>query len=245
MYSALIVDDDHWVAKDIHAVLQLEKYGFDRIEELNSAEEALSRVLSGNVYDLIITDIRMGDMSGLDLIRACRHNHYDAIFVLVSAYSDFSYVSEAFCQEVFDYLLKPVSRENAQRLMMRVCSKLEERRGNDIQKSGTEPREAIDVVLEYIRKNYTEPITLEETADACYLSKSHLCALLKKNLGMSFSQFKNYLRIVESKKLIREGNANMAKIAEMVGYLDANYFSRIFRRVVGMTPQEYQRMLKK
>ena len=63
--------------------------------------------------------------------------------------------------------------------------------------------------------------------------------------GISFSQFKIYLRIAESKKLIQDGNANMAEVAEAVGYLDANYFSRIFKRVVGMTPQEYQRMLKK
>lgn len=245
MYSALIVDDDHWVAKDIRAVLQLEKHGFDRIEEMNSAEEALSRILAGDVYDMIITDIRMGDMSGLDLIRACRNHHYDAILILVSAYSDFSYVSEAFQQEVFDYLLKPVSQEKAQRMMMRVCSKLEERHDSEMQTSDEKPREAFEVALEYIRKNYTQAITLEETADACYLSKGYLCALLKKNLGMSFSQFKNYLRIAESKKLIQDGNANMAEVAEAVGYLDANYFSRIFKRVVGMTPQEYQRMLKK
>ena len=130
-------------------------------------------------------------------------------------------------------------------MMMRVCSKLEERHGSEMQTSDEKPREAFEVALEYIRKNYTQAITLEETADACYLSKGYLCALLKKNLGMSFSQFKNYLRIAESKKLIQDGNANMAEVAEAVGYLDANYFSRIFKRVVGMTPQEYQRMLKK
>ena len=59
MYSALIVDDDHWVAKDIRAVLQLEKHGFGRIEEMNSAEEALSRILAGEAYDMILSLIHI------------------------------------------------------------------------------------------------------------------------------------------------------------------------------------------
>lgn len=245
MYSALIVDDDYWVTKDLRAVLKLEEYGFDRIEELNSAEEALSRILSGYVYDLIITDVRMGEMSGLDLMRICRRNHVDSIFVLVSAYSDFNYISEAFQQEAFDYLLKPVSIEKAQQLMVRVLSKLEKKYDASLHQCDKKDMDSVELVLNYIRENYAKPITLEETADACFISKSYLCALLKKNIGMSFLQFKNYLRIVEAKKQLRNGNGNIAEVAAAVGYFDANYFSRIFKQMVGMTPQEYQRKIKK
>jgi len=242
MYRAFIVDDDPWVISDILDVLQLKKYGFDEVEEFYSAEEALVAMLSGKAPDLVLSDIRMGDMSGLDMICACRQNHIDSLFVLVSAFNDFSYVSDAFQYSVFDYLLKPVTEESAQRLMVRVCSRLEEKYNIVAPASDAEGQSPFNTAVAYIRSNYTSDISLEEVADACYLSKGYLSMLLKKNLGMSFSRFKNHLRVSEAKRLIRGSNLNITEIAYSVGFNDLNYFSRTFKQIVGVTPQEYQKM---
>lgn len=245
VYSALLVDDDYWALKDIRSILKLEEYGFDRIEELNSAEEAIARILSGCACDLIITDVRMGEISGLDLIRICRRNHVDSIFVMVSAYCDFDYISEAFRQEAFDYLLKPVSKEKAQQLMVRLLSKLEKKQGASLNQCDKKELDPVELALDYIRKNYAKPITLEETANACHMSKGYLSIMMKKQVGMSFLQFRNYLRMIAAKRLLQDSNANITETAAAVGCFDANYFSRIFKQTVGMTPREYQRMIKK
>ena len=242
MYRAFIVDDDPWVISDILDVLQLKKYGFDEVQEFYSGEEALSALLSGDAPDLVMSDIRMGEMSGLDMIRLCRQNHIDSLFVLISGYSDFSYVSDAFHYGVFDYLLKPITAESAQRLMLHVCTQLEQK--YNVVPPQTEPdaQSPFQAAVSYIKNNYTTDISLEEVAEACFLSKSSLSMLLKKNLGMSFSRFKNHLRITEAKRLIRENDRNITEIAYSVGYNDLNYFSRIFKQIVGVTPQEYQKV---
>lgn len=242
MYRAIIVDDDPWVISDILGVLQLKKYGFDEVEEFYSGEEALVAMLSGKTPDLVLSDIRMGDMSGLDMIRICRQNRVDSLFVLISAFNDFSYVSDAFQYSVFDYLLKPITVESAQRLMLRVCSKLEEKYNMVPPVSNSTGQSPFNTAVAYIKNNYTSDLSLEDVADACYLSKGYLSMLLKKNLGMSFSRFKNHLRVSEAKRLIRDSDHNITEIAYSVGFNDLNYFSRTFKQIVGVTPQEYQKM---
>lgn len=243
MYRALIVDDDRWVVADIRETLMLEKYGFTRIEECYCAEEALATLFSGETFDLVLTDIRMSDMSGLDLVKACKSKKIEPLFVLISAYNDFGYVSDAFQYGVFDYLLKPVSREKAEKLMLRVSAKLEEK-AIGAHDAAPAAGNALDVAISYMRSNYTQPMPLEEVAGACHLQKNYLSALLSRHLGLSFSQFKNKLRIADAKRRIQEGGETLTEIALNVGYSDLNYFSRIFKQTVGMTPQEYSKYLE-
>jgi len=244
MYRALIVDDDRWVAADVREMLKPEKYGFTHVEVCLSAEEALAILLSDEVYDLVLTDIRMSDMSGLDLIKACRAKKVESLFVLISAYNDFSYVSEAFEYGVFDYLLKPVSSEKAEKLMLRVSAKLEEKYASSIRLRENEDGGPLDVAIRFIQEHYNENISLDDAANVCHLQKNYLSNLISKQLGMSFSQFKNQLRIVEAKRRIQQGRETITEVALSVGYNDLNYFSRIFKQNVGMTPQEYSRFFE-
>lgn len=243
MYRAFIVDDDRWVTADIRQTLRLKQYGFEEIEEYNSAEEALAVLLSGDWPDLVVSDIRMGDMSGLDMIHLCHQKKVDTLFVLVSAYSDFDYVSAAFQYGVFDYLLKPISQEKADQLMRRVCAVLEERAHSFTEQERDGQQSTFERVLAYMRENYMRPMSLEEVASACYLTQNYLSSLLKKRAGMSFLQYRNYLRITEAKRKIRAKNSTITEIAYAVGFNDLNYFSRTFKKIVGVTPQEYQKTI--
>ena len=111
---------------------------------------------------------------------------------------------------------------------------LEQRR-----QSGTASiREAKRYIAEHFRANPT----LEEVAGMAGMSPTYLSAMFKKDVGIGFSEYLTQLRCEEAKRLMRQTQEPLAQIAEEVGYQDAKYFSRIFRKTVGIKPSEYRKL---
>ena len=91
----------------------------DTICTFTDGRKALETILA-DPPDVIFTDLRMDYMDGRTLINAIREKVVDVPIVIISAYSDFDVAREALSQGVFDYLLKPVSRESLQKMMARL-----------------------------------------------------------------------------------------------------------------------------
>ena len=77
---------------------------------------------------------------------------------------------------------------------------------------------------------------------AGYLGYSdvYFCKMFKQNIGKSFIVYLNELRIEKAKKLLSRPEINIKDISAEAGFRDANYFTRVFKRMVGMTPSEYR-----
>ena len=106
--------------------------------------------------------------------------------------------------------------------------------------SGTSA-DAYQAIKDYLRAHYNEDITLTSLAEQFHFSPEYVSRLFKRLDGQPPSRYLTTLRIEESKRLIRESAyLNLRMIAKLVGYPDAHYFSRIFRKVTGMTPTEYK-----
>ena len=95
--------------------------------------------------------------------------------------------------------------------------------------------------MEYVQKNYMAKITLESAAGHVYLTPSHLSKKFKEETGKHFNQYVNEVRIEKAKQMLRDSNAELTDIAFSIGFEDQSYFSRVFRRLEGMTPKEYRR----
>ncbi|MGQ9780213.1 MAG: PocR ligand-binding domain-containing protein [Bacillota bacterium] len=93
----------------------------------------------------------------------------------------------------------------------------------------------------YIRENYHQPLTLEKVAQQVYVSPFYLSHLFKSELGLTFVEYLTRVRIEEAKRLLATSNLSVLGVAEKVGYEDASYFSKVFRKVTGMTPNQYRR----
>jgi two-component system response regulator YesN len=98
-------------------------------------------------------------------------------------------------------------------------------------------------VLHFIRENYSRPITLEETARSVYLSPYYLSHTFKDELGITFIEYLTRVRMEEAKTLLTDKNLSMQGIAERVGYDDASYFSKVFKKKIGVTPNKYRAQL--
>lgn len=95
---------------------------------------------------------------------------------------------------------------------------------------------------QYIREHATEPLTLDEVAGCCYLSKSHFCKMFKAESGSTFKAYLNQIRIELAKEYLETTSMKNYEIAAAIGFEDASYFNELFKKKYGMTPTEYRNM---
>lgn len=120
MYSVIIVDDEPWAIKGIRNAFNWHQYGFDIIGQFTSAHKAMEFISEASP-DLVFTDIRMPDISGLDLMRMTKDMGLDVDFVVVSGFAEFAYAQEAIRYGALDYCLKPLDIELADPLMEKLA----------------------------------------------------------------------------------------------------------------------------
>ena len=95
--------------------------------------------------------------------------------------------------------------------------------------------------ITYITANYNTEIHIKELADACNLSQSHFMYLFKEETGMTPLAYQQTLRIKDTMSALISTKVSITEIAAQVGYQDPLYFSRVFKKLVGMSPKEYRR----
>ncbi|MCR8629983.1 response regulator [Paenibacillus radicis (ex Xue et al. 2023)] len=115
--------------------------------------------------------------------------------------------------------------------------------GKLLEEAGTSRQgysEAIRKTCDYIYASFSEEISLQYVAELVHLNKTYLSELFKKETGTSFNDFLTQVRIEKAKELILAGEVKMGAMAEQVGYPDGSYFTKVFKKVTGMTPMEFK-----
>lgn len=112
-------------------------------------------------------------------------------------------------------------------------------------KGNTRQRSVLEVekTKTYIDEHLSEDISMNDLAQNAYLSPNYLGKIFYEKLGMSISEYINMRRMERACELIRTGNAKIYEIAEMVGIRDPNYFSSLFKKVIGISPKEYKSLV--
>lgn len=131
MYSVLIVDDEPLITEGLSILIDWNKYGFTDIVTASNGDEALAKT-KNKKFNLIITDIRMPGLNGLDLIKALKAKNSSTNMIIISGYSEFSYAKEAIQYGVKDYLLKPVSKDELIEIVISIKNQLDEELKNYI-----------------------------------------------------------------------------------------------------------------
>ncbi len=236
-FHVVIIDDNPWAIADIRQTFNFESWSFFVTGEFRSAESALPFILQTHP-DLIFTDIRMEKMSGLDLSKVLREKDIKSLIVLISGYEQFDYAQLALRYDIFDYLLKPLDDTLTKELMQRIQKRLKEqypRPGVGTQNN------ALDAAIAYIEQHYMHDISLNDVAERIFINKNYLSELFSKKIGITFSQYKNSVRIRHACEMMDHGYSNMTEISIAVGFDNSSRFSKVFRQHIGMNPQEYRR----
>ncbi|MCG8484839.1 MAG: response regulator [Clostridia bacterium] len=99
----------------------------------------------------------------------------------------------------------------------------------------------VDQVVQYIKEHYSESLSVEELASQFYISSFYLSKLFKDNQKLCFTDYVTNYRINKAIELMEDASRNIKNIAYEVGYVDANYFSRVFKKKMGIGPREYRK----
>lgn len=237
MRTVILIDDDIWALADMRETFHFDRYGFEIVGEYQSAEDAVS-ALERFKPDLVVSDICMSAGSGLDLAALCTEKYPDTVVILVSGHERFDFAQEAIRQGVFAYLLKPLLDSEVAQTMERLLKQLPDTKTGV--SNAAAPDTLIGRALSYIDAHYNVSLPLEAVADALYVNKSYLSDLFSKTVGMTFTQYKNTVRINHAKELIRKGGYSMTDIAQMTGFDSSSRFSKVFHQIEGSSPQQYQ-----
>ena len=103
----------------------------------------------------------------------------------------------------------------------------------------------INLIVGYINDNYRQIASLEELAEKFFISKYHLCHIFPEKLGSGLNSNKNMVKVREACRLIDTGKYKITEIAAICGFNSSSYFCKVFRREMGMSPQEYRRLRQK
>lgn len=127
MYRVMIVDDEIWSVIGLKKILEEDAEHFQVVSETTDSLNALEQI-SIICPDVVITDIRMPEMSGIELIHNMKERGVKAEFVVISGFAEFSYVQQALQEGAIDYLLKPFDRNAVKLMLDKLYSKLESKR---------------------------------------------------------------------------------------------------------------------
>ena len=94
--------------------------------------------------------------------------------------------------------------------------------------------------VKYIHENYRNRLTLAVVAEQLFVSQWHLSKLLNGHTGKSFSELLNHIRIEEAKKLLKDPSLRIGDISEEVGFMDVAHFSKVFKKLEGISANEYR-----
>ena len=243
MYRVYIADDEMWVAVGIKKLIEKSGLPFEVIGEANDGITALEQIEKMKPQ-VLFSDIRMPGFDGLTLLEKLAEKEIDLLVVYISGYAEFEYAQRACRLGAFDYLLKPVEQEKMNGVLQRMEEKLceaEKEKRDLFQKEKS--HSVIEKVILEIQNRYTENITLTDLAEEHGISISHLSAMIKAELNMSFSDYIAARRLQKAKELLRDEMLSVQQVAEQVGYQDYFYFTKVFKKNVGISPSKYRKTL--
>ena len=189
--------------------------------------------------DLVITDVRMPVMDGLEMIRRLTEEGARCRFIILSGYADFAYAQQAIKLGVRAYVTKPVDEDE---LAQAILSLFAEKDGDARSDPAPGPKQdTFDRLLEYVREHFNEDMTQQELSERFFLNPVYISQLFRKRTGMTYQNYLTRLRIDRARRYLEETDLMVYEISERVGYSDTAYFSRVFEKTTGIRPTDYRK----
>lgn len=246
MLKVLVVEDEEMIRKGIVLAVDWAALGCVVVGEASNGEEALEAVERYNPT-LIITDLKMPKMDGIEMLRQLRERGNQAFVIILTAYDSFSYAQSALRLGAVDFLLKPFHDGELEQAVQAVRKRMAgqgEAQGAALSIPGLKKGDKSKYVLQamdYIGQHYQDPnISVGAIAQSLGLSEGHLSHTFKKETDYTLLNYLTRYRIHKAMELLRDCRLKVYEVAEQVGYKDITYFSSTFKKLTGVSPSEYQ-----
>ncbi len=231
----VIIDDEPKIRNGLKHLLDKQE-GWTVSGVFENAADALG-FFSRHNTDVIITDIKMPEINGLEMIARLRERNMDAEVIIISGYPDFRFAQQAIELGVLRYMVKPTNPRELLQVLKSV-----ERKSSKPAKKTEEPVHNLLVkkAVDYIEGHYGEKISVKEMAENLYVTPNYLSELFKRHTGKNISVYITDVRLEKAQEYLTLPECNVASISERIGIGNSRYFSNLFKKKYGMTPSEYR-----
>lgn len=246
MYKVVLIDDEPIILEGMARGMDWKKWDCKVVGTAENGHEGM-RLIEREKPHIVFTDICMANMDGLSMLAGIKSQYEHMQVSILTGYRDFDYAQKAIHLGVSRFLLKPSKMDELEEAMDAMTAHLKE--FPEEEELISEEREVLDSpsnsfivknALTYIERHYMEKLKLSDVAEHTYVSQWHLSKLLNRQTGQSFSDILNKVRIDKAKELLKDPSLRIGDIAEEVGFLDMAHFSRVFKKVEGISANEYR-----
>ena len=243
MLHVLIVDDEWLDMEGLRDQIPLSLLPPMTIHTAENGTQALE-IMSRLPIDILITDITMPQIDGMQLAMIARGKHPCAEIIFVSGHDDFAYAQQAVALGAAWYLLKPVQDEELLRALLRATGRLgsgDSGQPNPAALPKTRNESLTDQVCQYVLAHLDKRIMLSNIAEELHYSPNHLGRIVQETLNMTFSAYVQKTRMQYAARLLREKqHLHIGEISGMAGYTSSDAFTRAFSQEYGFSPKEYR-----
>ncbi len=252
--KVLIVEDEELIRNEIVLTTPWDRFFCEVIGSADNGilGEKLIRTLKP---DIVVTDIRMPGQDGIEMLKKIQ----PPAALILTGHSDFSYAHQAIRLGVKDYIVKPVDDEEFYAALDRISRELLKKRieqkvinadyesviPNSPFKEYAQPPEGdkqdfyVGKAIDYIKNNFSTDISLRDAAEYIRISESYLSRLFRIKTSYSFIEYLRFHRLKKTLELMKDREKRINEIARETGFRDMSYFSRTFRKYIGVSPRDY------
>lgn len=245
MYKVLLVDDEPAALDSERRAINRKTDYFEVVGEAYSVDEAI-KLYETLQPDVILTDMKMPRRNGIELIEyVTNQENNKTVCIAVSGYSDFDYVHDAFLNGAFDYLLKPVDPKRMEELFFKIqrllISSREVTANPKLPKKKLSSKELVQEIDAYIRNNLAGDNSILTICRMFMISQPYLSRAFKSNYNCTYNEYLIRLKLEEAKRLLEQKEEYLiGEVAELSGFSDQFYFSKVFKNATGLSPREYR-----
>lgn len=246
MRKVMAADDEGYVRDALRQLVPWETLGCELCQVVTNGQELIEEMEQAHP-DIIITDIRMPQLDGLEVCKYVHDRCPEAQVIILSAYSDFTYARTALRYGACEYVLKIEMIDELPKAIEKAVKELDKQSREVREESPAEesPDDLYAQMVRYVELNYRKNITLQDIATELHANQSYLSRLYKSCSGVNLFDDIQHRRIEKAKECLAASNWKVQAVAEYVGFEDSAYFSRVFKKETGMSPKEYRNALEK
>ena len=254
MLDILVVEDEKpirdWI---VYTISNISK-DFNVLSSASNGKEAYDLALKLKPQ-VIISDIKMPIMNGIELTREVRKVIPNIYVILLTNYAEFSYAQNAIRCGVYEYFIKSEIRPiDLNEVLTKIYesikknNKIEEVKESikfeddteyvDVEIEDNKYSKTIKKAIKYIKENYKDQISLNDISKEVYLSSEYFSRLFKEEVGENFITYLTNYRIKKAEYLIKNTDMKISQISTEVGYLNASYFSKTYKKYKGISPDD-------
>lgn len=259
----MIVEDEPLIRAGLKQYFDWHALGVHTIVEAENGQQGMDVALVERP-DLVITDIRMPVMDGLEMIGQLRSQLPDTLFIILTGYNEFEYAQRAIHHGgVHDFLLKPLQYDSSfpviekciekirlRQLAIQTSDPLEENssdegKDNSIHLSEKDQDLLLFTQIEaYIKQRMDEELTLNMVAEHFFYNPSYLSRLFKTKLDKNYMTFVSEIRIQYAQQCLEIPKYSVTDVSLLCGYKSYKHFVKVFKSITHMTPTDYRKQLR-